>query len=171
MRSITRSKFDESIRSVPWPVKPTAAHGGMLIANIEDLEARRLAHVSRGLRSWVSRGAPVFIGPGLALVTEWGVWESSELMPLFKAWRFFATNCAAPLADVPGFEFEPGSVSDAENAACLLAMAITFGWGIVMNDQDQRLEIDHDGNVRVMSSDDASIQRARAIFQGAGDRP
>ncbi len=92
----------------------------------------------------------------VVLVTEWGIWPSSECMPLSDRYRA-SLGCDAPIIDQPGHCFE---TADQDLLFALLSMILYFIWGCecVSTDANWAVRISHDEFLEVLTSKRGSAQ-------------
>ncbi len=94
----------------------------------------------------------------LVIVTETGVWPSSENLPLYYAWR--RSN-----GDTGLLESEPGHLLppfDHHECESLVYMCLAFGWGFELHTSGACREVscDHDGHVVLRGFEPVDAARA-----------
>ena len=89
-------------------------------------------------------------GSALFIVTEWGVWPSSEDKNLFDRFRQ-SVGMTAPFPEYPGHLF---NLTDAKDLASFLHLILAFSWGgflflVGENDRKLGLFVSHDEWARI----------------------
>ncbi len=102
----------------------------------------------------------------LLTLTEWGVWESAECMPLAEKYRL-SLGCTDPIIDVPGHCFDP---SEQDLLFALLAMVLYFIWGCecVSVAGGWAIRISHDEYLEVITAKRGTSDEVLAELRGLG---
>jgi hypothetical protein len=97
--------------------------------------------------------------PVLIWVTDWGIWPSSEHMPLFARFRQ-ALGESRSIAEAPGYVADPRN----DDTLSLLSIAVLFLWDVYVLPEEQGhiFFSSHDEDVRLFStsSESAHVRRA-----------
>ena len=120
------------------------------------------ARVALARTLWNSLGAR---SEGLVWVTEWGVWPSSEHMPLYTALRR-AFGDKRPLIEAPGHLFQLG---EDDNGLSFFLVAALFFWDVYLlrAGGDSAAFLSHDEFCIVVShdaSEGAEMEKRLASF-------
>ena len=120
---------------------------------------RLLAEIDRGLRWLREHPSPRGL---IVLITETGVWPTSECHALFRAWRRGLGSLNTSVSEFPGHLFDPG---EDDHAAGLMFIAMAFGWGFFISDglSPRALHHDHDGVFWRTTTDPADVNPAEGI--------
>lgn len=123
----------------------------------ERVPANKLASLARLLVALAVNQLPRE-NESLLIVTEMGVWSSSENLPLYYAWRRSKGNTGL-LENEPGHLLLPFEHYDCES---LVFMCLAFGWGFELHTSCACREVscDHDGHVVLRGFDPADSAKA-----------
>ncbi len=140
---------------------------GVVVHNVENWLVRRLAWLTKFMLRWAANAKDQpwedyrFSGECLITIFEWSIWDSSELLPMFRTWQLGALQSSdgtvnPPLppgvestpSTHPGYIFGPDETPLAEG---LVAMGLMFGWGLCIGDTGtgRVIGFDHDGSLFV----------------------
>jgi hypothetical protein len=131
------------------------AYRGQSVGNLENLRAVKVAAVSRAIVNWVTASD---LHPLAMSITEFGVWASSEHIPLYET--AFGRRLGTSKDEAAHWHFfEDGEL---DQGVSLLFMAVCFGWGLLMAcPETGRIgSIDHDGRLCISN---ASIEEMAAL--------
>lgn len=129
-------------------------------ASTESTTASGLVYVARALLHC----ARVEVGATLVWLREWGVWSSSEHLPLYAV--LIGTDSATyhTVGQAPGHFFD---ASEQDHAISLLFLCLAFGWGFSVFREGSALVVhcDHDGIVWLTGGTSAQGKAlAAAVF-------
>lgn len=102
-------------------------------------------------------------GAYLVMIPEYGVWPSSEHVPLYAAWR---KVFGRPMSRAhPGYLFEN---LEQEECVSLVLLGLVFGWGLQCGSGLGKVfYLDHDGNVALTGLDEPDRRALRRVFPDA----
>jgi hypothetical protein len=125
--------------------------------DVDHLPARRLASLARLLVGLAVNQLPRE-NECLLLVSETGIWPSSENLPLYYAWRRSKGDTGL-LESEPGHSMLPFEHYDCES---LVFMCLAFGWGFELHAScsHRTVSCDHDGRVELRGFEPADAARA-----------
>lgn len=125
------------------------------------LPAAQTHFIARVLTGWlVERDSPSI----LLVVTETGIWPSSENAPLFAAWR----RGLGVHESVDAFPAQEFARQDLPDAVSLVQLVVVFGWEMlgVNSDGSRAWTLDHECKVVAMAREQAWADACTRSLRG-----
>ena len=134
------------------PLKAVSGNAFLANSAFGDLPAAKTTPVARGLAEWLCEFRP---DRALVLITETGVWPSSENLRLYELLRRAHGHAGWSADAEPGHLFHGNQRDD---LMTLIEIALISGWDITAASEDgtRAFSFDHDGRFACRAESQAS---------------